>query len=325
MNELPRLDLDAVTADEVRRAFTVAGAALVHDAALPTTRCCEALADAAAFFALPPEQKLALDIGRSPHFRGYSTMHNERDWREQIHFGRETAAAGHKPPFLGLQGPNLWPADSAWRRRMLEYLAAVNQVGQRVLARIAESMGLPRTTFVGTEEPYLLMKLICYHPQPEGAPRRQGVAAHLDFSWITLTLQDDTGGLEVQTPDGRWLAVPPTPGAWLVNLGELLQYATRNTFLATPHRVVNPSTQRARLSIPVFLNPGLHARVAPLAVPEIAPPASQDRPHVHHVLDARQPPEPFGFGEAEWQRKGHNVWCRTCVPAVTSPAAPSRG
>lgn len=54
------------------------------------------------------------------------------------------------------------------------------------------------------------------HAQPHAGAELRGIAAHLDFSLVTLTLQDDVGGLEVRRPDGRWLAVPcagnPPPG-----------------------------------------------------------------------------------------------------------------
>ena len=327
MSDLPLLDLATSAPAALCAALQEAGCLLLRDPAVPTARCEQALADAAAFFTLPQAAKDALDIRTSPHFRGYSTMHNERDWREQIHLAREDAVITGAP-FWRLQGPNRWPADAAWRARMEQYLAAVEQVGTRLLGKLALGLGQPAKAFAGPDAPYLLMKLICYHAQPVEQAPRQGVAAHLDFSFVTLTMQDDTGGLEVQRPDGRWVPVPPTPGAWLVNIGELLQYATRNTFLATPHRVVNPSRVRSRHSIPVFLNPALTATVVPL--PVTARPALDvaGRPHVHAVLDPTRPPAAVAFGPAEWRRKGENVWCEPCFAAragITSPAAPSRG
>ncbi|HTF90651.1 MAG TPA: 2OG-Fe(II) oxygenase family protein [Planctomycetota bacterium] len=308
---IPRFELGTTTPREVHDALAHSGTMLIRDTSA-SARCNQALADAAAFFALPQASKDALDIRRSPHFRGYSTMQNERDWREQIHFGRETGAAGDDPPFLKLEGPNLWPPDAAWRARMLEYLAAVEAMGKRLLALVAESLALPPASFTGATPPYLLMKLICYHAQPDVAAPRQGVAAHLDFSWITLTLQDDTGGLEVMLPDGKWYSVEPRPATWLVNVGELLQFATANTFPATPHRVVNPSTRRSRISIPVFVNPSMGAKVSRLPVREVSASVAP-RAHVHRVLAPDRPPTSFDFGEAEWRRKGLNIWCEACV------------
>jgi isopenicillin N synthase-like dioxygenase len=297
----------AVSPAELVEALRRDGAVLVHDGGASVERCARALSDVAGFFALPREVKQALAIERSPHFRGYSEMHNERDWREQLHFGRELPpAAGDAPPWR-LQGPNLWPADDAWRGRMLEYMAHVERVGTRVLAAIAAALGLAAEDWLG-DSPYVLMKHIAYHPQPGAHERRQGVAAHLDFSLVTLTLQDDVGGLEVRRPSGEWVAVPPRPGAWLVNVGELLQLVTGGELVATPHRVVNPSVSRTRCSIPVFVNPSLTTRLRRAGTP-VARPVSRGE-HVHAVLSGEE--QELDFGEGEWRRKGENVWCAQC-------------
>lgn len=278
---------------------------------MPAHRAAQALEDAAQFFARPQAERDALGIRSSQHFRGYSVMKNDRDWREQIHFGRERPNAGDTPPWRRLEGPNLWPADSAWRRRLLEYLEATENVAAEILSRLAESFGLPLNAF-DSRNGYSLLKLIAYHPQTDPAARRSGVAAHLDFSWLTLTLQDETGGLEVETLDGVWRDVPPVAGAWLVNVGEILQFATGNTLRATPHRVINPSTERTRFSIPVFLCPDLDAVVS-AKLPYRNPPLRQDGSHIHRVLDSSSPPTALHFGIAEWQRKGENLWCRECT------------
>ncbi|MFN7590131.1 MAG: 2OG-Fe(II) oxygenase family protein [Planctomycetota bacterium] len=152
------------------------------------------------------------------------------------------------------------------------------------------------------------------HAQPHAGAELRGIAAHLDFSLVTLTLQDDVGGLEVRRPDGRWLAVPCRPATWLVHVGELLQYASGNRLVATPHRVVNPSSARTRCSFPVFVNPALDCvstRPA-VVVPCAGNPPPGDASHVHAVLAPQEPPATLAFGPAEWRRKGENVWCRAC-------------
>jgi isopenicillin N synthase-like dioxygenase len=312
---IPLLDFGRSNARDVREALLESGSFLLRDPHVDVARCEAALSDAADFFALPGVVKHELAIESSPHFRGYSEMRNDRDWREQIHFGRELPAIGAEPSHFRLQGPNLWPPDAAWRERMLEYLGLVEDVGRRLLSLIAESLELPATSFVdGTRDGYLLMKLIRYHPQPAPTAQRSGVAPHVDFSWITLTLQDASGGLSVRTPAGDWIDVPPMRGAWSVNIGELLQFATGNAYVATPHRVVNPSTRGSRISIPFFLNPKPSTIVLPLQVPrERCARVRTETTHVHRVLDPDSDPVPFVFGEAEWRRKGQNVWCASCV------------
>lgn len=266
----------------------------------PESRCARPIEDARCFFALAAAAKQALAIEGSSHYRGYSEMRNERDWREQIHFGREEPAHAH----YALRGPNLWPDDPDWTARMRQLMADLEQASRDILAALAAPYCLMRDD----EKPYLLMKLIHYPPP---VSPQSGVAAHVDFSWITLLLQDDTGGLEVRTPRGDWMEAPAVPGCLIVNLGEILQFATRGRYQATPHRVTNRSGSRSRISIPFFLNPGLCTRIQPLCS---GPTPIHDADHVHRVLEPADD-TPFLFGEAEWLRKGLGIWCRTCAAA----------
>ena len=68
-------------------------------------------------------------------------------------------------------------------------------------------------------------------------------------------------GLQAQNPDGAWIDVDPTPDAFVVNLGEMLQAMTGNYFVATTHRVI---TSQARLSSGYFHGPDLRTSLAPL-------------------------------------------------------------
>lgn len=315
--ELPVVDVATIAPQALLAAFAEHGAVLATDPAVPRAACDTMLDDLRWLFARSDADKAAFAIARSPHFRGHSRMHNERDHREQIHVGRErapaTAAQLAEGPHWRLQGPNLWPDDAEFRRRTLAYVDAVEGVGIRLLHTLGRALGLDAAAWLG-DDPYVLGKGIGYHAQPHAGAALRGVAAHLDFSLLTLTLQDDVGGLEVQRPDGRWLAVRSLPAAWLVNVGELLQYVSGNQLVATPHRVVNPSRERTRCSFPVFVNPALDCVLRrPLQVVSCATnPPPGDAGHVHAVLAAQQPPARLPFGPAEWRRKGENVWCRAC-------------
>jgi isopenicillin N synthase-like dioxygenase len=274
----------------------------------------ETIAAAHEFFALPRSVKAELAIEGSAHFRGWSEMHNERDWREQLHLGRELPDAGASPAFLQLEGPNFWPAKPAWRRSIENYSAATSALGERILGSVAAAMGLPITPFAGVgRDGYLVMKLIGYHPQASSQAARPGVAPHVDFSWVTMTLQDSPG-LEVRSTAGEWTLIEPRPGMIWVHAGELLQFATRGRYQAAPHRVINHSVARTRVSIPLFVNPPLRGDVPVLA--KSKPPAVETlavSEHVHRVLPLDAPAVSFHFGDAEWRRKGLGVWCAECA------------
>jgi len=307
--KLPVFDFgDGLDGEKLREPAHALGAFRIRHPLFPAARCREALTLVRAFFNLPAEEKQRLAIERSPHFRGYSVMQNERDWREQIHFGREEAAR-HGALYEQLRGPNLWPSDSAWKSAMLESIADLERTARDVLSALAISLGLPRERFLAEKEvAYLVVKLIHYQPLAH-CEARTGVAPHVDFSWITLLLQDDTGGLEIRDSDGAWFAVPPIPGTLVVNMGEILQYATRGYFPAAPHRVINGA--RSRVSLPFFLNPALDTRVRPIDLAASGEPVD-DGTHVHRVFTTAKQ-DPFIYGDEEWRRKGLNVYCGTCV------------
>jgi isopenicillin N synthase-like dioxygenase len=309
------LRADELSPRVVGDALREAGGFILHPSIDPDL-CAAAVKAAHDFFALPAATKAATAIERSPHFRGWSQMHNQRDWREQIHFGCDRPAAGDAPPFRRLEGPNAWPSDASWRAVITAYMGAVSGLGERILDCAALDLGVATQPFAGVgRDGYLLLKLIGYHPQPSPDALRPGVAAHVDFSWITLTLQD-AAGLEVLQAGGAWMEVQPIPGSLWVHAGELLQFASGGAYPATPHRVTNRSVERTRVSLPLFMNPSLTARVEPLVALSGAgvAEASSGPAHVHRVLAPDIRAEPFHFGEAEWRRKGRNGWCYACAP-----------
>ena len=81
---------------------------------------------------------------------------------------------------------------------------------------------------------------------------------------------------------------PPVPGAFVVNIGEMLEYATNGYLTATNHRVISPAWPDDRISIPFFFNPALDARFPVIELPaELAAEArgvTQDPSNPIHAL-----------------------------------------
>ncbi|WP_371598384.1 isopenicillin N synthase family dioxygenase [Streptomyces sp. NBC_00564] len=229
------------------------------------------------FFALPEADRLAIDNVNSPHFRGYTRTGDEvtgggRDWRDQLDIGAERAArtpGAGEPAYWWLQGPNQWPdALPELRVAALAWIDRLSAVSARLLRELLAAIGAPadfyEPVFGSRAHPHL--KLVRY-PGSAGDGGDQGVGAHKDYGFLTLLLQDQVGGLQVQREDGFFHDVPPLPGAFVVNLGELLEVATNGYLLATNHRVVSPPGATERFSVPFFYNPRLDARVEPLPFP----------------------------------------------------------
>lgn len=234
-------------------------------------------------FELPQAEKDAVAMVRSPHFRGYTRLggeltRGETDWREQIDIGPERPPVGGpgRPDYLWLQGPNQWPAALPELPGIIaEWDAALSEVSRTLLRHWAVSLGSPpgifEAAFAGA--PATLIKIVRYPARPAGP---QGVGAHKDSGALTLLLAEPgSRGLQVR-PAGAadWVDVPPLDDAFVVNIGELLQFATGGYLRATEHRVNLSDATADRISVPYFFNPRLDAEMPLLRLPPelVAPP-----------------------------------------------------
>ena len=235
----------------------------------------QVLTQSRAFFALPPEAKQQVSMLQSPHFRGYTALASEltagqADLREQFDIMREDAVLGlptQNALWRRLIGPNQWPAAlPSLQATLLGFQQQLTDVLTELLHAMLESLQLPADALDHTlvDGPYQHLKIIRY-PAMAISSSRQGVGAHKDPGYLTLVLQDDQVGLEVETADG-WLSVAPKAGAFVVNIGELLELASNGYLKATTHRVSSP-TQQDRYSVAFFMAAQLDATVPVLPLP----------------------------------------------------------
>jgi isopenicillin N synthase-like dioxygenase len=233
--------------------------------------------DARAFFALPVAEKLRIAMchgGRA--WRGYFPVGGELtsgrpDRKEGLYFGTELPPEDPRVlAGLPLHGPNLFPALPGLRERVLTYMEAVTAAGQRVLDGIAAGLALPPGYFRRhyTRDPTVLFRIFNY--PPAGAEEQMGVGEHTDYGFITLLWQDASGGLELYHRN-RWMAVPPLPGSFVINVGDMLERLTAGRYVSALHRARN-ATREDRLSMPLFLDPGFDALLEPLQLPEDSAP-----------------------------------------------------
>jgi len=282
LRELPVLDLTRLDAgpeqaaafrDELRAATHEVGFFYLTGHGIPESVVADAFAEAERFFALPEEDKLAIEMLRSPHFRGYTRTGGELtqgqvDWREQIDIGaeRDRVTEPGAAAYLRLEGPNLWPgAQPRLREVFTDWERRCAAIGHRLMRAWATALGSPEDIWDATfEKPATLIKLVRY---PGRAERGQGVGAHNDPGVLTLLMiEPGKSGLQVEH-EGSWIEAPARPGAFVVNIGELLEWATDGYLKATSHRVESPPAGQTRLSIPFFFNPSLDSTIPKVDLP----------------------------------------------------------
>ena len=229
------------------------------------------------FFALPEADKLAIEMVKSRQFRGYTRAGGEltkgaADWREQLDIGVERQPIAQGPgiaPWTRLQGPNQWPSSlPELKPALLAWQAKATAVAIRLLKAFALSLDQPEDAFdaIYRDSPNHRMKIVRY-PGRDETEGDQGVGAHKDGGFLTLLLQDDNKGLQVEY-DGSWVNVDPLPGTLVVNIGELLELASNGYLRATVHRVVTPPAGVERISVPFFFSARLDATIPLLGLSE---------------------------------------------------------
>jgi isopenicillin N synthase-like dioxygenase len=238
------------------------------------------LASTQEFFALPVEEKMRSYIGLSQCHRGYVPVGEEGvesgspDLKEAFDTALELPA--DDPDYLAgnpMLGPNVWPDLPGFAEAVTQYYQAVLDVGHRLLLAFAVALNEDPDTFSrhATKTPSQL-RLVHYPYNPE-AEDGQGIGAHTDYECFTL-LKPTAPGLEVLNGAGEWIDVPPVPGTFVVNIGDMLELWTNGAYVATSHRV--RKVPEERYSFPLFFNVDYHTEVKPL--PQFASRDGNKRP-----------------------------------------------
>jgi isopenicillin N synthase-like dioxygenase len=221
-----------------------------------------------AFFAQPLERKMAVYIGRSRNHRGYVPIGEEvfyagsKDNKEA--FDLSIDLPPYDPDYLSgnpLLGPNQWPDIPGFKEAVDAYYTATLSFGRILLRGFAAAMGEEPSAFDSlVTKPPSQLRLIHYPFNPD-AKDSVGIGAHTDYECFTL-LHPTAPGLEVLNGAGEWIDVPPMPGAFVVNLGDMMELLTNGEFVATSHRVRR--VKEERYSFPLFFSFDYHTPVQPL-------------------------------------------------------------
>jgi isopenicillin N synthase-like dioxygenase len=248
-------------------------------------------ADTQRFFAQPLAFKERVAIVKGEGQNGYSGIGSQRfdpamaaDNKESMYIGVEHAC-DQSSPLAGtpLHGPNRWPdLLPGWREAVVTYMSTMEELAQLLLNGLALSLDLPWGFFDGSMDDNMsALRLLHYPPHPAADPRRElGIGAHTDWGAVTILAQDGTGGLEIQLPSGAWVAAPPVPDTFIVNIGDMMARWTNDLYTSTPHRVLNRS-YADRYSAAFFVDPRYDTRVECLVTC-----CSADRPARYPAITA---------------------------------------
>lgn len=105
-----------------------------------------------------------------------------------------------------------------------EYAKEVKKLSFKLMGLIALSLGLAADRFDKCFEDSTSFIRLNYYPPCPSPDLALGVGRHKDAGALTVLYQDDVGGLEVKRKtDGEWIRVKPTPNAYIINVGDIIQ------------------------------------------------------------------------------------------------------
>lgn len=175
-------------------------------------------------------------------------QHSVKDLKEYYHYVNEADL----PKGMGNNTQLLFQDMVTLGHELLQWIE------QALPEDIANALSMPLCQMIqnsGTS----LIRIIHYPPIPaEEGENAARSADHEDIDLLTILPAATAPGLQVLDKLGNWHDVVCDYGTLVLNVGDMLQEATKGYYKATTHRVVNPTgelAQQSRYSLPLFLQP----------------------------------------------------------------------
>jgi isopenicillin N synthase-like dioxygenase len=226
------------------------------------------------FFDLPLEQKLSIRSTAPGSPRGYVPMglsvlgrtagqDTPVDVKEGFGMGPTTVSREKLSESGPYYAENKWPAQlPPLQGALSDYYLEMEGVSRKLLRLASIALGVPPSYFLAAFEGHNnTLRVINYPPLTEPPlPGQLRAGEHTDYGAFTILLPENaSGGLQVRTRGGQWIDVVAPPGAFVINVGDLMMRWTNDRWLSNFHRVGMPDESRAamerRQSIAYFSNP----------------------------------------------------------------------
>uniref|UniRef100_A0A2P2KTU2 Putative oxidoreductase-like family protein n=1 Tax=Rhizophora mucronata TaxID=61149 RepID=A0A2P2KTU2_RHIMU len=150
------------------------------------------------------------------------------------------------------------------RQVMEVYAKEMEKLAYNLLELIALSLGLPAKRLNSFFKGQISLLRLNHYPPCPSPQLALGLGRHKDGGALTIVAQDDVGGLEVKRKsDDEWILVAPTPNAFVINVGDIMQVWSNEIYQSVEHRVI-VNSEKERFSVPFFFNPAYYTLVKPL-------------------------------------------------------------
>ncbi|KAF0926983.1 hypothetical protein E2562_029211 [Oryza meyeriana var. granulata] len=146
---------------------------------------------------------------------------------------------------------------------------------EMVRRMILEGLGVAKHHEAQGESMWHLFRMAEYKA-PNSDEKVTGYIAHQDTNWLSIVCQNEVNGNEMQTRDGEWVLVKPSPTSLIVNVGNALRAWTNDRLHAPFHRIM-VSGNATRYTAMLFSVPNFMIQAADELVDECHPP--RFKPH----------------------------------------------
>ncbi|XP_052117496.1 deacetoxyvindoline 4-hydroxylase [Arachis duranensis] len=126
---------------------------------------------------------------------------------------------------------------SICRYVIIEYLNHLKKLALTLLELLSEALGLESNYLKDIDCAEGIFMVGNYYPPCPQPELTWGLSSHTDMGFVTILLQDQVGGLQV-FHENQWFDITPFPGAFIINLGDMMQLITNDKFMSAKHRVV---------------------------------------------------------------------------------------
>lgn len=110
----------------------------------------------------------------------------------------------------------------SFRDMSIEYSKQVYKLAVILFELLSESLGLKPDHLQDMDCAKGHCLLSHYYPPCPEPELTMGTTRHSDPDFLTILLQDHIGGLQI-FHQNQWINVPSVPGAFVINIGDVLQ------------------------------------------------------------------------------------------------------
>ncbi|KAL1199146.1 Feruloyl CoA ortho-hydroxylase F6H1-3 [Cardamine amara subsp. amara] len=216
------------------------------------------IAAARGFFELPAEERRRYWRGSSVSETAWLTTsfnpykESALEWRDFLKF----EFLPHQPHDFTAT----WPP--VCKGQVIDHFKRIKPITEKILNILIKNLS---STIDESNEATLMgtMRMnFNYYPECPEPSLAIGTGRHSDINTLTLLLQEGSV-LSSLYARAKWIHVPPTAGAIVVNIGDVLQILSNDRYRSVEHCVV-VNKFCSRISIPVFCGPVHDSVIEPL-------------------------------------------------------------